>query len=457
MLRRMATGGLHFAFKAWLRSTQDAKELEKRWASGGLQISTVLRRLCASVTLSAWMKWKEVNARYREQRRILKRASQLMADVGKRLMNRELARGWRAWNAAVAEAKARAESMKSNMRLFMRTLQGKADLKVSHAWHMLVRNTDIIAFQADMSWDQKLLQEKSLKRTAKAVANSSLRKGWNTWRTQLATQKLARLKLGTARRTFHRLTVLSLSVAWNTWASFMLQVASEKLVMSRVMRRVLRLQQAVAWQAWDCALQELREDERTAAARASSMRKIAKGIANSALRKALNTWREKTHSHRLALFKLGQKLEEQKRVMSRVIGRALRLWQAMSWGAWDCALEVLREEERAAAAAGSSMRRIAKGMANSALRKALNSWFNSTRRLSESQLVESLVSRAKANHTALEAANKRIEELEAELRTLRTAKALQSSFGVASKTKAIFALRGLARAFNTLKEVSASS
>ena len=240
MLRRMAAGGLHFAFKAWLRSTQGAKELEKRWLSGGLQMSRVLRHLCATATLGAWMKWKENVACYREQRRILKRASQLMAEAGKRLMHRELAGGWGAWKTMVSRAKEQEKSMKTKMLLFMRTLQGKADLKVSHAWHMLVRNTDIIAFQADLSWDQKLLQEKSLKRTAKAVANSSLRKGWNTWRTQLATQKLARLKLGAARRTFYRLTVLSISVAWNTWASYMQQVSAEKWVRAREISWVLQ-------------------------------------------------------------------------------------------------------------------------------------------------------------------------------------------------------------------------
>eukprot|EP00614_Pseudopedinella_elastica_P016072 CAMPEP_0172646860 /NCGR_PEP_ID=MMETSP1068-20121228/240454_1 /TAXON_ID=35684 /ORGANISM="Pseudopedinella elastica, Strain CCMP716" /LENGTH=666 /DNA_ID=CAMNT_0013461125 /DNA_START=482 /DNA_END=2482 /DNA_ORIENTATION=- len=210
---------------------------------------------------------------------------------------------WQSWSVAIAELKKAEQLSAQQEAIISRVVMRLANARLARSlikWRLTANQVAWERTQAKVLAKAETLARLSretltslhLRRVVRGLVNSSLQKGWKSWREWVKIRTLTTLKLGAAKKALARASTYTLSKAWNKWAEVAKQLKEEKRKMARVVGHILRLRQAMSWQSWIEGIEQLRDVERTETMiLMMTVRPIMFRLLNLRLTKALKRWR----------------------------------------------------------------------------------------------------------------------------------------------------------------------
>jgi len=265
-----------------------------------------------------------------------------------------------------------------------------------------------------------------MKRVLRMLCASKLRTGWLTWRQCVQKRAQARAKLLAARRALGRLTMAAQAVAWKSWNDFVAQSLEFSKLKNKHLSRIIRRslvqmtmhRMRIGWNTWrDCIVAMLIHDVKTGVVTAEQrksdhliqeartseislrIKHMLTVLRSAWLRKGWNTWAHRTSSTVLSRLKLARarqvlshialrvqasawhswnnvvlRAREKDKAMKHLLGRILRLKEAMVFEVWSVYVQAARDAMQLAEARATAVRKIAGHMLCIRESRALRQW-----------------------------------------------------------------------------------
>ena len=278
-----------------------------RDADAGVQMKRVLRIICASKLRAGWLTWRQCVQRQAQARAKLYAARRALG----RLTMAAQAIAWKSWNNFVTQSLEHARFKKVHLsRILRRSLVQMTIYRMRIAWNtwrdcivaMLIHDLKSSSVTAEQSKSDALIQEARtleesirIKHMLTILWSSWLRKGWNTWLHKTSSTVLSRLILTRARKVLSHIVIRVQATAWHSWNEMVLRAREKDKAMKHLLGRILRMKEAMAFEAWSFLVQAARDAMHLAEARAVAMRKITGNMLCARESRALRQWNQFTH------------------------------------------------------------------------------------------------------------------------------------------------------------------
>ena len=344
VVKRVALNTLRSRWQKW-KQKESALALAKKKL---ITAQKTLGRITLAAQAGAWNAWRAWLVDLRERDKATRKL------LGRIAMLKE-AMGWAAWQLFVLKTN-EAERVKAVQAAVVRRVVGKvlssfeargfqqwreATRKLAWEAAMEVERQQFAAMMHQANAQSKLLTEQAqqalmeskMRHIVSSMLAGQMRKGWHAWKQKHHAYKQAQAKLVSARKTIYRITLAAQNAAWNTWRVMVVQAREIEKSMKLLLGRILRMKEAMGFEAWKQYVHKAQEEERAmealvreqnerAEARKAAAHRVASKMLHGYESRGLRQWRDAAHcmaleaaehAHKSAL-KLSKEHEQATRV-----------------------------------------------------------------------------------------------------------------------------------------------
>ena len=385
-------------------------ELERERAQTKLRRARkVLGRVLLGTHAAAWSSWlghvRLARASEKATKKLLGRVLRLKEAIG--------FQAWKQFVLNAVEAKRISAARKTVVRKIVANVVNKLVVRGLRRWRDVTKMS--IAAEERATMEAKLLEttaraqrterQLKLKRFLSSVRISRLRMGWHLWKQRDITFVLARKNIRRAQKVLARISLMAQTSAFTSWLHFVKHSRDMEKAVKMFLGRIARHRESTGFVTWWQFILSVREAERSAAAKAAAMRKVAAKVIYSASAGALRQWREVVLKVNLELAMARERLEmsamlttasaeahkiETDRKLQRVARAVYASHLRKGWRAWRHKTSTIRQAE-------AKLRRARRVLGNLSLKAqgaAWNSWVVHVERTrAEEKVIKSLLGR----------------------------------------------------------------
>ena len=335
----------------------------------GNRMLAVLRPLCASALLVAWLRWRAILERDRDLRRALNRSGRIAKQCLNRAVHASMSSAlgtWKAFATSVADLEAANEAKKVHL---LKVMLGSVTLQTRTSLSKWKRTTEALAAAEQQASLHTTLRNDSMKRVANAILSRSLSCAWFTWHHNVTSERRTISALRTMRVMAAAVHQKALNRALRTWLHF---TAAANLAASRAAAASFlhthRLLGKV-FGAWAKLVDPLVEPPEHRCLRI--LTSLAAPRVLRAKNKAISTWR----SYLRHMVHAAEEAQKRQRVLTRVVvGRLAEKSLSLALAQWKRSVQKRAALQHNLSFALVRLRGLLQSRNSHTLHRSWNSW-----------------------------------------------------------------------------------
>jgi len=273
----------------------------------------VLARVLLATHAAAWRSWigrvKLIRASEKATKKLLGRILRFKQAVS--------FQAWKQFAVDAVEAERVAAARKTVVRKVVANVVNTMAVRSLRRWRDVVKMCNAAEERATVEAKllettakaQQIERQLKLKRFSSSIRNFHLRTGWHMWKQRDTKHTIARKNLQRAQKVLARISLMAQTSAFTSWVQFVKHSRDTGKAMRMFLGRIARHRESAGISTWQQYTLSVREAERSAAAKATAIRKVAAKVVHGASACALRQWRDVVLKLKVELGMAQERLE----------------------------------------------------------------------------------------------------------------------------------------------------